>query len=89
MVDMNLVKQYLRISGDDEDGLLECLINVAKDAASEYMKFTITEKISNDVVQGMLLHIAYLYENRPGDGGSVIPEEALRLYQPHRHVRIL
>lgn len=89
MIDIKLVKQYLRIDSDQEDELLLHLMKAAQEAASEYMRIVFSDKISSDVMQGILFHIAYLYENRSGEGGAVIPEESLRLYQPYRQVRII
>lgn len=40
------------------------------------------------IKQGLLSHIAALYDNRGEDGAMTLPEQTLRLYMPFREVRL-
>ena len=62
MVDLDEIKAYLRVDGDEEDGLIEKLMETAerlsKDVARDDALSTATMRMA------MLYATAYLYEHR-------------------------
>ena len=64
-IDITILKNYLRIDGDDDDGLLEHILNASIDYCVNYTGRTIEElEQFNDIPLAVLCLCADLYENR-------------------------
>ena len=44
--------------------------------------------VPKPIKQGILSHIAYMYDSRAEAGEMVLPEQAVGLYAPYREVRL-
>ena len=66
MVTLKEIKQYLRIDYDDDDKLLICFIDMAKQLCKDVGRMTDAEFAENeDTTRTAILYaVAYLYENR-------------------------
>ena len=58
------VKQYLRVENDEEDTLLTGLILQAQEAAEHYCRTTFTEDPPQTVRLAVLLMVSYYFEDR-------------------------
>lgn len=83
------VKNYLRITDDAEDGLIESLLGAATDAAADYLNLTTDElaaAMPAPVKAAILLQVGDLYENRERQGGEAYYQNRTyeRLLNPYR-----
>lgn len=75
MLNLEEVKLYLRIDGDEEDTLITSLIDTAGEFCEEILRYPLSdfETVPGIVNQAMLYCIVNMYENR----GSVIDENSI------------
>lgn len=68
MFELDEVKAYLRIDGDEENNLVTSLILMATELVEDILRRKLTEfeTIPETVRQAVLLTVATLYENRQG-----------------------
>ena len=67
LISLEEVKQYLRVTFDDDDALLEQLITTAKELCMAVARLEGSEEESagaNQMRIGILYAVAYLYEHR-------------------------
>ena len=67
LISLEEVKQYLRVTFDDDDALLEQLINTAQELCMAVARLEGSEEESagaNQMRIGILYAVAYLYEHR-------------------------
>lgn len=64
-IDLDLVKEYLRQDGDDDDRLIQLMIESAKSYLVNYTGATLEElEAHEDVCLAVLLLISEFYDNR-------------------------
>jgi uncharacterized phage protein (predicted DNA packaging) len=68
MFELNEVKEYLRVDGDDENTLITSLIIMATELVEDVLRRKISEfdPIPETIRQAVLLTVATFYENRQG-----------------------
>lgn len=68
MFELDEVKEYLRIDGDEENNLVTSLIIMATELVEDILRRKLTEfeQIPETVRQAVLLTVATFYENRQG-----------------------
>ena len=68
MFELNDVKEYLRVDGDDENTLITSLIIMATELVEDVLRRKISEfdPIPETIRQAVLLTVATFYENRQG-----------------------
>jgi|SRR5699024_11185396 len=68
MLDLEEVKLYLRIDGDEEDTLITSLIGTAEEICEQILRHPLSEfeSIPLTVEQAMLFCVANIYEKREG-----------------------
>ncbi len=88
MLDINLVKEYLKISDSDEDLVINQIKAGVEIFAKHFAKNELEKpEISDDLKACMLDHIAFLYENR-GTADCEIPSRILHVYKKYKNFRI-
>ncbi len=80
-VNLEEVKAYLRIDGEEEDNLLATLISVAKSHCEDYLQASLPAEIPLPVKQAMLILVGHFYEQRVGEA---IPSVVYSLLSPYR-----
>lgn len=80
---LETVKQFLRIDHDDEDSYLNILIILAKEICENYLRAEMPLEIPESMNQAMLIIIGYFYENREGTKEG-IPDVVYALLLPYR-----
>lgn len=72
MIELQHVKEFLRIDGSEEDTLVTSLIIVAKELVEETLRRKLDEfeDVPETVNQAMLIVVATLYEQRQISGDS-------------------
>jgi len=81
MLQLDEVKEYLRIDGEEEDILLANFIAVAKAHCEDYLQIALQEEFPLPVKQAMLILIGHFYEQRIGEA---IPKVVYTLLSPYR-----
>jgi len=68
MFELDEVKEYLRIDGDEENNLVTSLIIMATELVEDILRRKLTEfeQVPETVRQAVLLTVATFYENRQG-----------------------
>lgn len=68
MFELDEVKEYLRVDGDDENSLITSLIIMATELVEDVLRRKITEfdPIPETIRQAVLLSVGTFYENRQG-----------------------
>ena len=68
MLDLDEVKSYLRIEGDEEDSLISSFIEIARSICEDILRYPLSEfeEIPALVKQAMLYCITNIYEKREG-----------------------
>ena len=68
MIDLADVKLYLRVDGDEEDGLIASLIAVGTEITEGVIRKKLTEfeTLPESIKQAVMFATATLYENRQG-----------------------
>lgn len=81
MLELDEVKQYLRIDGDEENTLVTSLILMATEMVEDVLrrKMSDFEVVPETVRQAVLLTVATLYENRQGGEGGLKVSELIDL----------
>lgn len=79
---LNDVKEYLRIDHDAEDGYISVLLLLAKELCENYLRCSIPDPLPEVVKQAELLVIAHFYENR---SGGPVPDAVYRLLDAYRN----
>lgn len=82
---LNAVKEFLRIDHSDEDGYLNILLILARELCENYLRAEMPSEIPESINQAMLIIIGYFYENREGTKEG-IPTVVYRLLDPYRKV---
>ena len=83
MVDLTVVKEYLRLDHDSEDGYLNILVLLSAEICANYLRTDLPEELPESVRQAQLLIIGYFYENREGTRDGV-PSAVFALLDPYR-----
>lgn len=81
MLNLDEVKEFLRIDHDAEDGYISILILLSKELCENYMRCDIPQNPSESIRQAQFLVISHFYENRTGEP---IPDTVYRLLDSHR-----
>ena len=68
MLDLDEVKSYLRIEGDEEDALISSFIEIARSICEDILRYPLSEfeEVPVLVKQAMLYCITNIYEKREG-----------------------
>ncbi len=76
-------KEYLRIDGEEEDGLLASLVSVATEYCENYLYPALvpSENVPTPIKQAVLILVAHFYEQRNGED---IPKVVYALLSPYR-----
>lgn len=82
---LDTVKQFLRIDHNDEDNYLNILIILAKEMCENYLRAAMPSELPESMNQAMLIIIGYFYENREGTKEG-LPEVVYTLLSPYREV---
>lgn len=66
MIDLEDVKSFLRVDGDDEDTLIQCLIKTASELTSDILRRPLDEyePLPETIRQAICIIVATLYEER-------------------------
>ena len=83
MLNLNEVKEFLRLDSDTEDGYLRILVLLSKEMCENYMRQSIPRRVPESIKQAQLLIIGYFYENREGTKDGV-PSAVFSLLDPYR-----
>jgi len=83
MLDLKVVKEFLRLDSDAEDRYVKILILLSKEMCENYMRQAIPKKLPESVKQAQLLIIGYFFENREGTRDGV-PSAVFSLLDPYR-----
>ena len=81
MLQLDEVKEFLRIDHTEEDGYISVLLLLAKEMSENYMRTPLPELLPESVKQAMLLIVAHFYENR---NGEPVPSAVFRLLDAYR-----
>ena len=81
MFELDEVKAYLRIDGDEENNLVTSLILMATELVEDILRRKLTEfeTIPETVRQAVLLTVATFYENRQGGKDGLNTAELIDL----------
>ncbi len=81
MFELDEVKAYLRIDGDEENNLVTSLILMATELVEDILRRKLTEfeTIPETVRQAVLLTVATFYENRQGGKEGINTAELIDL----------
>lgn len=85
MLQINEVKQYLRLDYDSEDDYLNILIILATELCENYTRQSLPEELPTSYKQAMLIIIGYFFENRNGSKEG-LPKVIYTLLAPYRKV---
>ena len=81
---LKIVKEYLRLDDDSEDGYLRVLILLSSEICLNYMRMDkFPSKMPKAVKQARLLTIGYFFENREATKDDV-PKAVFSLLDPYR-----
>ena len=81
MLQLDEVKEFLRIDHTEEDGYLNILILLSNEMCMNYLRDELPETLPESIKQAMLLIIAHFYENRSGEP---VPSVVFRLLDAYR-----
>ena len=81
MLQLDEVKNYLRIDHDEEDGYISVLILLANELCENYLRTELPNPMVEQVRQAQLLVISHFYENR---NGGTVPDAVYRLLDAYR-----
>lgn len=86
MLELDEVKLYLRIDGDEEDALIKALIAVSVDLCEGILRYPLTDfDVVPELVQNaVLFSIASMYEKREGEGFKTTLDVIKSLLSPYR-----
>lgn len=86
-IELSDIKAYLRISHDIDDNFITSLVETSKAFIKEQ---TGVEYVAGDKVyeQGILFHVAHLYDNRSAYAEKAINEVPYTLDAIIRHIKI-
>ncbi len=75
------IKEYLRIDGGEQDGLLAALLLAAMAHCENYLQASLPAEVPTPVKQALLILIGHFYEQRAGED---IPNVVYVLLSPYR-----
>jgi uncharacterized phage protein (predicted DNA packaging) len=77
-------KEYIRVDGDGEDGLISSLILLAQQYVNNVLKWEVTKETMEPSIRlAIILVTEHFYEERSGED---IPDAVLTLLRPYRKV---
>ena len=77
-------KEYIRVDGDGEDGLISSLILLAQQYVNNVLKWEVTaETMEPSIRLAIILVTEHFYEERSGED---IPDAVITLLRPYRKV---
>jgi uncharacterized phage protein (predicted DNA packaging) len=86
MLELDEVKLYLRIDGDEEDDLILGLIQASVELCEGILRYPLTDfdEVPELVKNAVLFSIASMYEKREGEGFKTTLDVIKRLLSPYR-----
>ncbi|QED23492.1 head-tail connector protein [Candidatus Deianiraea vastatrix] len=88
-ITLDLTKKYLRIMTNDEDDIIQNFISGVEIFAKHYISNNIDfANLPQDLVNAMLDHIAFLYENR-GNLEVQTPSRITYVYKKYKNFRLI
>ena len=84
LVTVDEAKEYIRVDGDGEDGLISSLILLAQQYVNNVLKWEVTKETMEPSIRlAIILVTEHFYEERSGED---IPDAVLTLLRPYRKV---
>jgi len=81
LLNLDEVKEFLRIDTDAEDRLVDVLILLSKEMCENYMRKEMPEPMPMSIKHASLIIIAHFYEKRDGEP---VPSAVYRLLDAYR-----
>jgi len=88
-INLDIVKNYLRITDTDEDQILQSFIDGAVIFTKHYVANNVDfTNLPQDLLNAILDHVAFLYENRGTDNATETPSRIVSIYKKYKKFRL-
>ena len=86
IITLNEIKQFLRLTGNEYDHMLEKMRVAAIEIASEYLGHQIVSTKHEAITQGIMTHVSLMFDMQYISYS--LPPQILQFYKPYMELKI-